>query len=136
MLLVPFIRVHLDHIPATGPFQRRFGPIAACNFFFQFTNKIYCIVSHHCIFNFGRKFHSAFIFQPLIEFSFDFHSVNAFGCRISLPPRKAHPVISFRCESCEPLVCQDFPFDKYELEPSPLTRFILERKQPGVCWQV
>uniref|UniRef100_A0A915PHN2 Integrator complex subunit 6-like beta-barrel domain-containing protein n=1 Tax=Setaria digitata TaxID=48799 RepID=A0A915PHN2_9BILA len=55
---------------------------------------------------------------------------------ISLPPRKAHPVISFRCESCEPLVCQDFPFDKYELEPSPLTRFILERKQPGVCWQV
>ncbi|KAL3990048.1 von Willebrand factor type A domain family protein [Acanthocheilonema viteae] len=55
---------------------------------------------------------------------------------VSLPPRKAHPVISFRCESCEPLVCQDFPFDKYELEPSPLTRFILERKQPGVCWQV
>ncbi|KAK6113199.1 von Willebrand factor type A domain family protein [Brugia pahangi] len=55
---------------------------------------------------------------------------------ISLPPRKAHPVISFRCESSEPLVCQDFPFDKYELEPSPLTRFILERKQPGVCWQV
>ncbi|KAM3727772.1 Integrator complex subunit 6-A [Dirofilaria immitis] len=54
----------------------------------------------------------------------------------SLPPRKAHPVISFRCESCEPLVCQDFPFDKYELEPSPLTRFILERKQSGVCWQV
>ncbi|CAG9530756.1 unnamed protein product [Cercopithifilaria johnstoni] len=55
---------------------------------------------------------------------------------VSLPPRKAHPVISFRCEPCEPLVCQDFPFDKYELEPSPLTRFILERKQPGVCWQV
>ncbi|VDM95646.1 unnamed protein product [Thelazia callipaeda] len=54
----------------------------------------------------------------------------------NLPPRKAHPIISFRCESCEPLVCQDFPFDKYELEPSPLTRFILERKQPGVCWQV
>uniref|UniRef100_A0A158R5X2 VWFA domain-containing protein n=1 Tax=Syphacia muris TaxID=451379 RepID=A0A158R5X2_9BILA len=53
----------------------------------------------------------------------------------ALPPRKAHPVISFRCEASEPLVCQDFPFDKYELEPSPLTQFILERKQPNVCWQ-
>ncbi|VDD86963.1 unnamed protein product [Enterobius vermicularis] len=54
----------------------------------------------------------------------------------TLPPRKAHPVVSFRCESSEPLVCQDFPFDKYELEPSPLTQFILERKQSNVCWQV
>lgn len=28
------------------------------------------------------------------------------------------------------------PFDKYELEPSPLTQFILERKSPHTCWQV
>ncbi|VDN58662.1 unnamed protein product [Dracunculus medinensis] len=55
---------------------------------------------------------------------------------VSLPSRKAHPVIAFRCEPCEPLVCQDFPFDKYELEPSALTQFILDRKQSSVCWQV
>uniref|UniRef100_A0A9J2P9D4 VWFA domain-containing protein n=1 Tax=Ascaris lumbricoides TaxID=6252 RepID=A0A9J2P9D4_ASCLU len=55
---------------------------------------------------------------------------------MSLPPRKAHPQVLFRCENCEPLVCQEFPFDKYELEPSPLTHFLLERKQPNVCWQV
>lgn len=28
------------------------------------------------------------------------------------------------------------PFDKYELEPSPLTQYILERKSPNTCWQV
>ena len=29
----------------------------------------------------------------------------------------------------------EIPFDRYELEPSPLTQFILERRQPNVCWQ-
>lgn len=28
------------------------------------------------------------------------------------------------------------PFDKYELEPSPLTQYILERKSPNICLQV
>ncbi|KHN74705.1 Integrator complex subunit 6-A [Toxocara canis] len=55
---------------------------------------------------------------------------------MSLPPRKAHPVLMFRCDNSEPLVCQEFPFDKYELDHSPLSQFILERKQPNVCWQV
>lgn len=31
---------------------------------------------------------------------------------------------------------ENLPFDKYELEPSPLTLYILARKQPKVCWQV
>uniref|UniRef100_A0A915D511 Integrator complex subunit 6-like beta-barrel domain-containing protein n=1 Tax=Ditylenchus dipsaci TaxID=166011 RepID=A0A915D511_9BILA len=31
---------------------------------------------------------------------------------------------------------QDFPFDKYDLENSPFSQFILERKQPNVCWQL
>ena len=31
---------------------------------------------------------------------------------------------------------ENLPFDKYELEPSPLTLFILGRKQPNYCWQV
>lgn len=40
------------------------------------------------------------------------------------------------CVPQEPMVIENLPFDKYELEPSPLTQFILARKQPTVCWQV
>ncbi|XP_001605799.2 integrator complex subunit 6-B isoform X2 [Nasonia vitripennis] len=54
----------------------------------------------------------------------------------SLPPRSAHPNVKFTCTSQEPLVIENLPFDKYELEPSPLTQFILARKQPTICWQV
>lgn len=52
------------------------------------------------------------------------------------PPRAAHPVVRFSCVDCEPMVIDKLPFDKYELEPSPLTQFILERKSPHSCWQV
>ncbi|KAK3931107.1 Integrator complex subunit 6-A [Frankliniella fusca] len=54
----------------------------------------------------------------------------------SLPPRSAHPNIKFACAPQEPMVIENLPFDKYELEPSPLTQYILARKQPTVCWQV
>ncbi|KAK0403250.1 hypothetical protein QR680_016810 [Steinernema hermaphroditum] len=54
----------------------------------------------------------------------------------TLPPRKAHPAIYVRCEAIEFVVNNDFPFDKYELEPSPLTQMILERRQVNACWQV
>ncbi|KAK9517728.1 hypothetical protein VZT92_023074 [Zoarces viviparus] len=54
----------------------------------------------------------------------------------SLPPRSAHPVVRFSCVDCEPMVIDKLPFDKYELEPSPLTQYILERKSPHMCWQV
>uniref|UniRef100_A0A8C6T4C3 Integrator complex subunit 6 like n=1 Tax=Neogobius melanostomus TaxID=47308 RepID=A0A8C6T4C3_9GOBI len=54
----------------------------------------------------------------------------------SLPPRTAHPVVRFSCVDCEPMVIDKLPFDKYELEPSPLTQYILERKVPHMCWQV
>ncbi|XP_026758817.2 integrator complex subunit 6 [Galleria mellonella] len=54
----------------------------------------------------------------------------------TLPPRSAHPVVKFTCSSQEPMVIDNLPFDKYELEPSPLTQFILARKQPTICWQV
>ena len=53
----------------------------------------------------------------------------------SLPPRTAHPVIKFTCTNSDPAVIDNLPFDKYELEPSPLTHFILSRKQPHVAWQ-
>uniref|UniRef100_A0A8D3BXJ8 Integrator complex subunit 6 like n=1 Tax=Scophthalmus maximus TaxID=52904 RepID=A0A8D3BXJ8_SCOMX len=54
----------------------------------------------------------------------------------TLPPRSAHPMVRFSCMDCEPMVIDKLPFDKYELEPSPLTQFILERKSPHMCWQV
>ncbi|KAK8381703.1 hypothetical protein O3P69_015031 [Scylla paramamosain] len=55
---------------------------------------------------------------------------------LSLPARSAHPNVKFTCTSQEPMVIDNLPFDKYELEPSPLTQYILSRKQPTVCWQV
>ncbi|XP_040062348.1 integrator complex subunit 6 isoform X1 [Ixodes scapularis] len=54
----------------------------------------------------------------------------------SLPPRSAHPNVRFSCAHSDPMVIDNLPFDKYELEPSPLTQFILGRKQPTVAWQV
>ncbi|KAM4555382.1 integrator complex subunit 6 isoform 1-T1 [Odontesthes bonariensis] len=54
----------------------------------------------------------------------------------TLPPRSAHPVVRFSCGECEPMIIDKLPFDKYELEPSPLTQYILERKSPHMCWQV
>ncbi|XP_013885077.1 integrator complex subunit 6 isoform X2 [Austrofundulus limnaeus] len=54
----------------------------------------------------------------------------------TLPPRSAHPHIRFSCVDAEPMVIDKVPFDKYELEPSPLTQYILERKSPHTCWQV
>lgn len=32
------------------------------------------------------------------------------------------------------MAIDEIPFDRYELEPSPLTQFILERRQPNVAW--
>ena len=54
----------------------------------------------------------------------------------SLPPRSAHPNVRFTCVPHEPHLLENFPFDKYDLEPNPLTKFILARKTAGVCWQV
>jgi integrator complex subunit 6 len=54
----------------------------------------------------------------------------------SLPQRSAHPSLRFTCLSAEPMIIDNLPFDKYELEPSPLTLYILARRQPKACWQV
>lgn len=53
-----------------------------------------------------------------------------------LPPRTAHPIVKFSCVQTEPHMMDVLPFDKYELESSPLTQYILSRKQPHVAWQV
>ena len=52
------------------------------------------------------------------------------------PPRDANPVLLFDTTDLPPLLVENFPFDKYELEPSPLTQYILGRRNPGICWQV
>ena len=53
----------------------------------------------------------------------------------NLPKRFAHPLVKFKCDPCDPMAIDEIPFDKYELEPSPLTQYILERRQPNVAWQ-
>ncbi|KAI6649558.1 Integrator complex subunit 6-like [Oopsacas minuta] len=53
-----------------------------------------------------------------------------------LPPRSAHPTIYFDTKESHPLLIENFPFDKYELEPSPLTQYILSRKNThNSSWQ-
>ncbi|KAI1708015.1 integrator complex subunit 6-A [Ditylenchus destructor] len=56
--------------------------------------------------------------------------------RTNLPPRDVHPLLCFRCEPHEPMILQNFPFDKYELENCALSQFMVERKEQDVCWQV
>lgn len=53
----------------------------------------------------------------------------------TLPPRPAHALIKFQTTPCV-IVNDRFPFDKYELEPSPLTQYILERRQATMAWPV
>ena len=54
----------------------------------------------------------------------------------TLPPRNAHPTLHFRSEDVEPILLPSFPYDKYELEPSPLTQVLLEKKNSNICWVV
>ncbi|XP_009861412.2 integrator complex subunit 6 [Ciona intestinalis] len=54
----------------------------------------------------------------------------------TLPPRTAHPILRFICQNVEPILLTNFPYDKYELEPSPLTQVLLEKKNPNTCWKV
>jgi len=42
----------------------------------------------------------------------------------------------FDATDVPPLLVENFPFDKYELEPSPLTQYILEKRNAATCWQV
>lgn len=52
-----------------------------------------------------------------------------------LPPRDCQPIVLFTCKPADAMVIENIPFDKYELEPSPLTQFILQRRQPNAVWQ-
>lgn len=52
------------------------------------------------------------------------------------PPRDVHPVVWFDTTDMSPMLVEKFPFDKYELEPSPLTQCILGKRNSNICWQV
>lgn len=64
----------------------------------------------------------------------DKHCFAAAAAAGNLPARDAHPIIWFSQEETEPQVVEGVPFDKYELEPSPLTQHILGMKNTNVCW--
>ena len=68
-----------------------------------------------------------------------------------LPKRNAQPTLKFSCRGIikiiqnmnynfildsKPLCLSSFAFDKLELESSPLTSAMIDRKRPDVCWQV
>jgi integrator complex subunit 6 len=55
---------------------------------------------------------------------------------LTLPPRSAHAPIKFQTIPCEVTISEKLPFDKYELEPSSLTQYILERRQSSIAWQI
>jgi integrator complex subunit 6 len=55
----------------------------------------------------------------------------------SLPPRDAHPRIKISLTSQdEPTTVRNFPIDKYELEGSPLTLWILSKKDPNKVFPI
>eukprot|EP00898_Chlorokybus_atmophyticus_P001350 jgi/Chlat1/2215/Chrsp17S02775 len=53
----------------------------------------------------------------------------------SLPPRDAQPTLGYTAVDSDPFIPPNFPFDKYEVESSPLLGFLLSAKQ-GTCWQL
>lgn len=56
---------------------------------------------------------------------------------VSLPARDAHPRIRICTPGVEePPLVRNFPVDKYEVEPSPLTLQILCKRDPTKCWPV
>lgn len=56
---------------------------------------------------------------------------------VTLPPRDAHPKLKVVTPAVdEPQMVRSFPVDKYEIEGSPLTLQILQKREMNKCWQV
>eukprot|EP01113_Clastostelium_recurvatum_P003584 TRINITY_DN11566_c0_g1_i1.p1 TRINITY_DN11566_c0_g1~~TRINITY_DN11566_c0_g1_i1.p1 ORF type:complete len:611 (+),score=160.55 TRINITY_DN11566_c0_g1_i1:850-2682(+) len=55
-----------------------------------------------------------------------------------LPPRTAHPIIRYSTSDTEGHLLENFPFDKYEIEPCSLTQFLVSHMgtRPNICWYV
>ncbi|EGC34275.1 hypothetical protein DICPUDRAFT_79965 [Dictyostelium purpureum] len=47
---------------------------------------------------------------------------------LSLPARTAHPIIRYSILECDTHIPENFPFDKYELEPCSVTQYLLTNK--------
>src|SRR6218665_1559246 len=54
----------------------------------------------------------------------------------NIPHRNAHPVFRMTCIDSAPSFVENLPFDKFELENSPLTKFIINRNLPNAAWQL
>ncbi|MEN2496320.1 MAG: Integrator complex subunit 6 [Marteilia pararefringens] len=54
----------------------------------------------------------------------------------SHPLRESIPTIGFVCKSLDAIHNDQFPFDKFELENSPLTEYIIKNVPPNKCWQL
>lgn len=56
---------------------------------------------------------------------------------VTLPSRDAHPKLKIVTPAVEePQMVHNFPVDKYEIEASPLTLQILQKREMKKCWQV
>uniref|UniRef100_A0A1A9WCI8 VWFA domain-containing protein n=1 Tax=Glossina brevipalpis TaxID=37001 RepID=A0A1A9WCI8_9MUSC len=56
---------------------------------------------------------------------------------VTLPPRDAHPKLKIVMPAVdEPQMVHNFPVDKYEIEASPLTLQILQKRELKKCYQV
>lgn len=56
---------------------------------------------------------------------------------VTLPPRDAHPKLKIVTPAVEePQTVHNFPVDKYEIEASPLTLQIFQKREMKKCWQV
>eukprot|EP01132_Coremiostelium_polycephalum_P009276 gene9276-11369_t len=47
---------------------------------------------------------------------------------LNIPPRTAHPIIKYSLVESDPYIPENFPFDKYEVEPCPMTQYLLSNK--------
>jgi hypothetical protein len=59
------------------------------------------------------------------------YSRDALAGKKQLPPRTALPTIRFATNEANPAIPDNFPFDKYELEASPLTEHMLRTTRGG-----
>jgi hypothetical protein len=62
------------------------------------------------------------------------HSVDALQNKKPLPPRTALPVLRVLVVDSTPSVPDNFPHDKYDLEPCELAEHVRRELPPAACW--
>lgn len=62
------------------------------------------------------------------------HGSDAMQNKNPLPSRAALPVLRVATTDANPSIPENFPFDKYELEPSELSDYVRRELLPSACW--